>query len=42
MLIMPVWFSQEVEPEYNPGKTARDEERERQEQEKLLRQVTGA
>ena len=42
MIIMPVWFSQEVEPEYNPGKTARDEERERQEQEKLLRQVTGA
>jgi hypothetical protein len=32
-------FGQEPEPEYNPGKTARDEERERLEQEILLRQV---
>jgi hypothetical protein len=34
-----VWFGQEPEPEYNPGKTARDEERERLEQEIALRQV---
>ncbi len=34
-----VWFGQEPEPEYNPGKTARDEERERLEQEILLREV---
>jgi hypothetical protein len=35
-LIYPFLF-QDPEPEYNPGKTARDEERERMEQEKLIR-----
>ena len=36
------WRLQEPEPEYKPGKTARDEERERLEQEKELREVAAA